>query len=46
MNEFWALVLGSALGVVGGILGSVFTHWLSNRKDVRKEKKEAYKVLF
>ena len=42
MNEFWALVLGSALAVVGGILGTLFTQWLVGRSEARKEKKEAY----
>jgi len=42
MNEFWALVLGSALAVVGGIIGTIFTQWLSNIKDKRKDKKDAY----
>ena len=42
MNEFWALVLGSALAVVGGIVGTLFTQWLDNRNEKQKEKKEAY----
>ena len=42
MNEFWALVLGSLLAVVGGIIGTIFTQWLSNIKDRRKDRKDAY----
>jgi len=42
MNEFWALVLGSALGVLGGIIGTTFTHYLQKKYDNRTSKKEAY----
>ena len=42
MNEFWALILGSALGVFGGVLGTLFTNWLNNKNEIKKEKKLAY----
>lgn len=42
MNEFWALVLGSALAVAGGIIGTLFTQWLTNKHEKQKERKEAY----
>lgn len=45
MDEFVALVLGSALAVVGGIIGTLFTHWLSNKKELKKERKEAYSSI-
>ena len=38
MNEFWALILGSALGVLGGVLGTLFTNWLNNKNEIKKEK--------
>jgi len=41
MGEFWALVLGSALGILGGVFGNLFSHWLSTRKELRKEKLDA-----
>ena len=45
MNEFWALVLGSLLAVIGGIIGTIFTQWLSNIKDRRKDRKDAYEDI-
>lgn len=45
MNEFWALVLGSVLAVVGGALGTLFAQWLSNIKEKRQDKKDAYKNI-
>ncbi len=45
MNEFWALVLGSALAVIGGALGTLFAQWLSNIKEKRQDKKDAYKNI-
>ncbi len=42
MNEFWALILGSFLGILGGFAGTLFTHFLQNRKEKKEEVKEAY----
>ena len=42
MNEFWALVLGSALATLGGIIGSMITTWLQKRKEKQDEKRKAY----
>lgn len=46
MNEFWALLLGSALAVLGGGLGTLFTNWITVKNEKRKDRKEAYlKIL-
>lgn len=42
MNEFWALVLGSALATVGGIIGSLIASWLQKRKEKQDAKRNAY----
>lgn len=42
MSEFWALVLGAVLATIGGMLGTIFTEYLNNRKCREAEKKETY----
>ena len=43
MNEFWALVLGSALATLGGIIGSMITTWLQKRKEKQDKQEEQEK---
>ena len=42
MNEFWALVLGSCLGIVGGIIGTIFNEYIKTKNEKINTKKEVY----
>ena len=46
MNEFWAIVLGSSLATIGGIIGTVFTVLLKKRQEIQNERRSTYiKIL-
>ena len=42
MNAFLSTLLGAFLATFGGIIGSIFTFYLSKKSDLRNDKKAAY----
>lgn len=42
MNAFLSTLLGAFLATFGGIIGSIFTFYLTKKSDLRNDKKAAY----
>ena len=45
MSEFWALVLGSGLGIIGGVFGAIINEIISRRRTLLDSRRAVYEDL-